>query len=366
MTAQNSSSRSSKNAPPPVAAGPEADLNTLLYMPLKELVRLGGAKKGAEVLDYEYEGTDVRDERGRDLSVIVWRRPGQEVIEGLSITHMKHGAAKEVWQYSPAAHIDAETRKFMQDKLATAYELLAVQETFHKGITLLDGVRCLGRMREDRYQPKELHFRLSPAALSNQEQAVIELSAWLKFRGVKVGTIEASPGKKLPDLANEIRTGESELSYEDGEVIITSRVVLIEALRRNAGGELQRIVETLQRFDNGFEQVRRSFGGVPGEKQKPGESVIDTVSRGLNEELGVKKVRQISIGDPSQYLEQSSYPGLHQRTFYIPVTLTLHPSEVKDSYQERTAPVGGIAGKWTLLSWERVLEPSTAASSCPA
>lgn len=357
LKAQSNNARPLAHTSPQTAGDREVDLNTLLRMPLDELVRRGGAKSGAEVINYEYSGDQVLDKRGRDLSIIVWRNPGEEEIQGLSISHMKHGVAREVWQYSPAGNIDPETQKFMRQKLAEAYSLLVTPDSFDEGISLLQGVRRLGKMKELKFNPGVQRFALSDSAMFNQERAVGELRTWLKFRGVKVGAIDSNPGKKLPDLANEIRRGETELSVEGGAVLLSSTVVLMEVVHRDSRGVLQRVVETVQRFDNGFEQARRTFAGVPGEKQLRGESAEDTVMRGLQEELGIRRVNSVTIGSPSQYLEESSYPGLFERKHYVPVRVTVPQSEVRPNYQERTEPKEGIAGKWTFMEWQPVLEP---------
>ncbi|NDC38554.1 MAG: hypothetical protein EBZ48_10935 [Proteobacteria bacterium] len=355
MKAQNSSSRSTKSSPP-VSEGQQTDPTNLLQLPLEELVRRGGAKAGAEVFNYEYAGDEIVDKRGRLLSVIVWRNPGEDEIQGLSISHIKQGVARQVWQYSPAVHLGQDAQAFMRSKLADAYGLLVIAEKFDEGMALLQGVRRLGKMQETKFKPSVKPFSLSPAARDSQDQAVMELGTWLRFQGVKVGAIADNPGKKLGDLANEIRRGESELSVEDGAVLITSKVVLMEVVHRDERGVLQRVVETVQRFDNGFEQVRRTFGGVPGEKQLRGESVEETVMRGLHEELGIDRILSMRLGTATPYFEESSYPGLYERKFYVPVRIDLHPAEVRPVYRERTEPKAGVSGKWTVMEWRPVQE----------
>lgn len=332
------------------------DTDILLRLPLVELLRRGGAKPGAEMVDHEYSGNWIVDEKGRDLSVIVWRKPGEDEIQGISISWMKDGKAKHVWQYEPGSSVDSITSSFICAELAKAYDRLVTDGNFKDFRRQLKGLQRLGEVKDIGFDPRPEKFNLSDAGSRNPEFGVRELKSWLNRHGVSSAKIELNPGKKLSDLYNELKNGESELSSEGGTVHLSSTVVLMEIVHRDHEGVLSRVVEKFQQFDNGYVQIRRTFGGVPGEKAARGESMHQAVARGLWEELQVTRMKSLSLGEGHDYIEESCYPGIFGRQHYVPVRVELHPEDVRPEYRERTEPKDGKSGKLTVMGWQPIIE----------
>ncbi len=354
-----SQSRPSNSTLVPESNNP-LNADALLRLPLAELLRRGGAKPGAEMVDHEYSGDWVIDEKGRDLSVIVWRKLGEEEIQGISISWMRDGKARHVWQYEPGVDLDSGTSSFICAELGKAYNRLVTDGNFKDFRRQLKGLQRLSEMKEVEFNPSPERFNLSEAALRNPEFGVRELKGWLHKHGVSSGRIERNPGKKLSDLYNELKNGESELSSEGGTVHLSSTVVLMEIVNRDHEGVLSRVVEKFQQFDNGYIQIRQTFGGVPGEKAARGESIHQAVERGLKEELQVTRMKSISLGEAHDYIEESCYPGIFGRQHYVPVRVELHAEDVRPEYRERTEPKDGKSGKTTVMGWQPILEAEQA------
>ncbi len=156
------------------------------------------------------------------------------------------------------------------------------------------------------------HFQVT-----SPEQELNDLTEWLSEKGVPLEEYGHSGKKEVADLLKEIKEGETQLFYDEetGEVIrkvapIATRIFYIDPETHD---KLE-LMEAVQVFKGDLSERRRKLSGAVAEKAKIGENPADSVSRGIQEELGLEidpsSIRFIEK-QVREDLTGQSYPGIH-------------------------------------------------------
>lgn len=165
-----------------------------------------------------------------------------------------------------------------------------------------------------------------------------ELEGCLRQGGVTLTGWGAGQAKTSADLLTEIRSGESQLVFKDGQLTRKVRALAIDVWYRDVKlGVWKYLYEKKQVFEDGRTRRRRLWTSL-GEKLRAGEMPnYAAVSRALAEELVLSEISHqhlLYLGDWHEKRPSSSYPGLISYHYFSFWWYFLQPEQYLEQYQE--------------------------------
>lgn len=146
----------------------------------------------------------------------------------------------------------------------------------------------------------------------SEEVATVEaLADLLVAAGVDLSTWGTGSAKTVAQLLNEMRTGESQVTFHpETGVQRAVRVAWVDVIYLDGQGNIYQLVEDRQEYRDGRLRKRQLPSSL-GEKFKPGENPDDAAARALQEELGVTTFKSLhAVGQEQELFTPDSYPGL--------------------------------------------------------
>jgi hypothetical protein len=193
--------------------------------------------------------------------------------------------------------------------------------------------------------------------LFNEATLITDLSAILTEAGIDISTWGKGTTKTLRHLAKEILQKESQIIFENGELIRQIGVAAITVTYRDETGTYL-LREDHQVFANG-DIRRRNWDSSVSEKMIQGESSIESFKRGLlqelhqiEERLGADWVDTLEFGE--EHIEErthysDSYPGLKTERLVHSTIVELTPEQyIPEGYVEVQD------GLTTVFKWQKV------------
>lgn len=116
--------------------------------------------------------------------------------------------------------------------------------------------------------------------------------------------------KTIIHLLDEIRTGECTLTEEEGNLIRKIEYVACEVFYDD-GEKTLKLIEEKQVFSGGRTRIREKNSSMS-EKMKPDENPLDSLIRGMKEELGIEVNENQITSESTESKEEfsGSFPGL--------------------------------------------------------
>lgn len=168
--------------------------------------------------------------------------------------------------------------------------------------------------------------------------------------GIPLQKWGAGNAKTITHLLEEVKSGETELSWnENGELIRNVIVVQVDVFTQEPDGQRWYLREDKQVFRDG--RVRhRELSTTLGEKMKPEEDILAAARRAVSEELGISEVDEMCYTGSERMMHSSdSYPGLESQYESHHVVIALPAAALNtEGYKEVQTD------KTTYFVWERV------------
>ena len=160
--------------------------------------------------------------------------------------------------------------------------------------------------------------------------------------------------KSINNLFKELQTGDSILNVEEGNLIRKSTSLWIDVFRNETLSHV--LHEKKQFLLNGKVKLRNENHPVT-EKQMRNEGIMDTLQRGLNEELGLtRSMYKIKQNTHTQInkTNSKSYPGLkavYKKHFK---KIILLPNKMPEMFKQNNFITQNSNGKKILWKWDIV------------
>ena len=133
----------------------------------------------------------------------------------------------------------------------------------------------------------------------------------LRSSGINLRRWGRGKAKTFNHLLNEVLLGETELEYSRDKLFRTVNLSSVDLLYKDL-----KLVEERQVFEDGRVRIRELSATVT-EKILPGEKPLVAARRGLEEELGIRKIQGIrKTGTEEATLESPSFPDLTSK-YYV-------------------------------------------------
>ncbi len=353
----------------------------VLQLSLADISSGVGAPPSVDVYNGTVEGFEVRGPKGGHYLVTLYRPPVEgayedntnppEILSLQRVNASLNGESSldiiDVFRV-PMAASDVKRGAAVME-LAEAAEALQGPEassngTFRRVVHHLQALARTGLLESERFLPRIEKFSIDDAAPSasglDRGNLGIALKGWLEHRGVDMRSWGSGEAKGFPDLVKEIASGEGVLTFEQDQVYLENRVVL---LWLESPDGMQRLLEDHQEFaptqdsPEGRVRYRRSLGGLPAEKMRPEESPAETVKRLLGEELSIHvPVEAIHTAISTRIEPSMCFPGITKRNTYFIHKAVVPDSAMRSLYVEKADD----DDKRTVFSWIQNPEASAA------